>query len=66
MPRIYALDTNAVIFYVTDEQKACEKLVPIIQDPDTRLIIPAIAHGAPLLTRDADFIRVPNLLVEII
>ena len=126
MPRIYALDTNAVIFYVTDEKKACERLIPIIQDSDTRLIIPAIvvaelwaapyealgqidairallgtaivapldealaqsagviqrqcrmrlgdacvaataiAHGAPLLTRDEDFRRVPNLWVEVI
>lgn len=41
-PRVYALDTNAIIYYVTDESPACEKLVPIIEDPDVRLIVPAI------------------------
>ena len=42
MPRVYALDTNAIIYYVTDESRACEKLVPIIQNPDIRLIVPAV------------------------
>ena len=42
MPRVYALDTNAIIYYVTDESRACKRLVPIIQDPDVRLIVPAI------------------------
>ena len=59
-PRVYALDTNAVIYYITDEAVACGKLVPIIQDPDTRLIVPAIvvaelwaAPHAPIEHMDA-------------
>ena len=30
MPRAYVLDTNAVIYYVGGEERALEKLVPII------------------------------------
>lgn len=42
MPRRYVLDTNAIIYYVTDEPRAREKLISIIQDPDVHLVTPAI------------------------
>ena len=70
-PRVYALDTNAIIYYVTDEPHACEKLAPIIEDPDVRLIVPAIvlaelwsAPHAPVDQMDAirDFLATATVV----
>ncbi|HEY4520973.1 MAG TPA: type II toxin-antitoxin system VapC family toxin [Candidatus Paceibacterota bacterium] len=41
MPRAYVLDTNAVIYYVGGEERALEKLVPIIQSDNT-IILPSV------------------------
>jgi predicted nucleic acid-binding protein len=41
MPSTYALDTNAIIYYVTAEDKARAVLVPIVQSYAT-LVVPAV------------------------
>ena len=68
MTRIYALDTNAAIVAPLDE--ALAQSAGVIERQcrirlgDACVAATAIAHGAPLLTRDEDFKRVPSLSIE--